>query len=152
MILRAGILCVLSVLRCPAQSSRISTDQKWIASTDEGQLSITPVSGTNHSAPFGSERIGWQLVWSPSEDTIAVVRNEGVYTLSEKDGWRPVKAFEGEEKAIPLGLLFSRDGRQLAISLHVTVPDRSGRGNVTVVPRRRQGEGPSDAFRRRDPS
>lgn len=83
----AAIFCVLATLTCQAQSTRISADQKWIASIDHGQLSIASVSGSDSSLPFGAERVGWQQLWSPAEDTLAVMQNEAVYTLSEKDRW-----------------------------------------------------------------
>ena len=127
---RAGILCVLSVLTCQAQSSRISADHKWIASTDHGQLTIASVSGGDSSLPLGSAPVGWHLVWSTSDDTLAVVRNEEVYTLSRKGRWRPVKVLDGGKNASPVGLLFSRDGKQLAVSLRDTA---AGRGSVRVV-------------------
>jgi Tol biopolymer transport system component len=128
MVRRAGILCVLAAFLCQGQSHRISADRKWIASAEDGRLSIASVSGSGSSRPFGAERVGWQLSWSPSEDTLAVVRDHAVYTLSEKDGWRPVKVLEGGRNARPVGLLFSRDGKQLAISLRV-----SDHGSVRVV-------------------
>jgi Tol biopolymer transport system component len=133
MMRRAAVLYVLQALTCQAQSARISANHRWIASTDHGHLSIASVSGTDSSLPFGSEPVGWQGLWSPSEDTLAVVQNDSVYTLSEKNRWQPVKVFDTEKTASPFGLLFSSDGKQLAISLRVSVPDGADRGSVRIV-------------------
>jgi hypothetical protein len=130
----ATIFSILAALTCQAQSSRISSDQKWVASTDHDRLSISSVSGTESSLPFGSQPIyGWQLLWSPSDDAVAVVEGDDVYLLSERDHWFPRKVFDSDKNASPFGLLFSPDGKRLPISLRVSEIDGSDRGSVKVV-------------------
>jgi len=130
----AAILTLLAGLTCQAQSSRISADQKWVASSEHDRLTISSVSGAESSRPFGSEPIyGWQLLWSPSDDALAVVERNDVYLLSERDHWFPRKVFDGGESASPLGLLFSPDGKRLAISLRVSGVDGLDRGTVKIA-------------------
>jgi Tol biopolymer transport system component len=115
------------------RSPQFSAGQAWIAFTDHRQLIIKSRSGAESFLPFGSAPIEGRPRWSPAGDTLAVVKDADVYALRARDHWSPVKVFAGVETASLLGLLFSPDGKQLAVSLRVAGDDGNQAGSVRVV-------------------
>jgi Tol biopolymer transport system component len=129
-----------------AVSPEFSIGQTWLAFVDHQRLIVASAAGTKSFTPFGSETSD-DFVWSPKGETLAVVKENDVYTISEHEQWTPVRVFEGSDKASPSTPLFSPDGKKLAIGLRVAGPEGVDAGSARVID---LGDGKVTEFRMSD--
>jgi Tol biopolymer transport system component len=115
-----------------AVSPEFSSDQAWLAFIDHQRLIVASAAGTKTFTPFGAETSDG-VAWSPKGETLAVVKENDIYTLSSQGQWTPVRVFEGSDKASPSTPVFSPDGERLAIGLRVAGREVVDAGSVRVI-------------------
>jgi Tol biopolymer transport system component len=98
------------------KSPRFSADGSLIAFQDSDIVSVFSVPKADIvkvKIPQGE----WRFIWSPTDNTLAVWNQSGLYLFSQRDSWAGEQIVKGGPRSMVLDAVSNNDGQKLLVAM-----------------------------------